>query len=332
MKWMRSNSQPLALARARKVFDIEIAALQAVRDQQEGAFASSVELIVDCLQKRGKIVVSGIGKSGLIGQKISSTLTSTGATSVVLNATDALHGDLGIVSDGDVILLLSNSGETEEIIRILPMLKRFDLKILSILGEVNSTIGKHSDVVISARVPQEACPHNLAPTASTTAMLALGDALAMVVLEERGFGREDFAKFHPGGSLGQSLLLKASDLMRTGSRFAVVTPTARVQEALTAMSRARSGCVAVRDAKGKLAGIFTHGDFARHYAANHEIGQVPIQKVMTRKPVSIHSSALAGEALQVLQKHLIDDLVVVDDKQRPVGLIDSQDLPRFKLV
>ncbi len=329
---MRSNPPSPALVRARKVFDIEITALQAVRDQQGDAFIRGVELILESLQQRGKIVVSGIGKSGLIGQKISSTLTSTGATSVVLNATDALHGDLGIISDGDVILLLSNSGETEEIIRILPMLKRFDAKILSILGNPNSTLGKHSDVVLSSRVSQEACPHNLAPTASTTAMLALGDALAMVVLQERGFGREDFAKFHPGGALGQSLLLKASDLMRTGSRFAVVPPTATVQEGLTAMSRARSGCVAVRDGRDRLAGIFTHGDFARHYATNHEIGKVAIQKVMTRRPVTVQSTALAAEALQILQKHLIDDLVVVDDRKRPMGLIDSQDLPRFKLV
>jgi len=321
-----------AIARARKVFDIEIAALQEVRNQQGDAFLQSVDLILECLRNRGKIVVSGIGKSGLIGQKISSTLTSTGATSVVLNAADALHGDLGIVADGDVLLLLSNSGETEEVVRILPMLKRFDVRIISILGNVKSTLGKHSDVVLSAKVAKEACPHNLAPTASTTAMLALGDALAMVVLQERGFGREDFAKFHPGGALGQALLLKASDLMRTGARFAVVTPSNTVQDALNAMSKARSGCVAVRDAKGKLGGIFTHGDFARHYAANHEIGRVAIQKVMTRKPVTIVAGALAAEALHVLQKHLIDDLVVVDDTGRPVGLIDSQDLPRFKLV
>ncbi len=326
------NRKLRPLLRARKVFDIEIAALRRVRDQQGKPFLKAVELILDCLRRRGKIVVSGIGKSGLIGQKISSTLTSTGATSIVLNATDALHGDLGMINDGDLIILLSNSGESEELLRILPMLKRFDAKIISLLGRAHSTLGRHSDVILGAHVTQEACPHNLAPTASTTAMLALGDALAMVVLEARGFRREDFAKFHPGGSLGQALLMRAEDLMRTGARFALVTPDITVQEALRAMSKARSGCVAVRGGNGKLAGIFTHGDFARHYAANHEIGRIQIKAVMTRKPVTIRREALAAEALQVLQKHLIDDLVVLDEKKRPVGLIDSQDLTRFRLV
>ncbi len=339
----KTKTRMPVLSRVRKVFDIEIAALRQVRDQQGPSFCRAVELILDCLQHHcpprrspwrspGKIVVSGIGKSGLVGQKIAATLTSTGATSVVLHATDALHGDLGVINDGDVILLLSNSGESEELIRILPMLKRFDVRIISILGRTHSTLAKHSDVVLSAHVSLEACPHNLAPTASTTAMLALGDALAMVVLEARGFRREDFARFHPGGSLGQALLLKVSDVMRTGPRFAVVSPNSTVQQALTMMSRARSGCVAIHGAGGKLVGIFTHGDFARHYAANHEIGKKPIQSVMTRKPITIRDDALAAEALQILQKHLIDDLVVVDRRHHPVGLIDSQDLPRFKLV
>jgi arabinose-5-phosphate isomerase len=327
-----SSKKTSILSRARKVFDIEIAGLRQVQKQQSKNFIQAVYMIVACLERNGKIIVSGIGKSGVIGQKISSTLTSTGATSVVLNATDALHGDLGIVNDGDVILLLSNSGETEELVRILPMLKRFDCQIISLVGHPSSTIGKHSDVVLKANVSREACPHNLAPTASTTAMLALGDALAMVVLEERGFRKEDFARFHPGGSLGQSLLLKARDLMRMGPRFAVVSPKATVQDALRSMSKARSGCVAIRGVNEKLLGIFTHGDFARRYATNHEIGRCRIDEVMTKKPITIRDDALAGEALQILQKYMIDDLVVVDAKKRPVGLIDSQDLPKFKLV
>ena len=321
-----------SLLRARKIFDIEIAALRQVRNQQDESLLKAVELILDCLKYHGKVVVSGIGKSGLIGQKIASTLTSTGTTSVVLHATDALHGDLGMVNNGDLLLLLSNSGETEELIRLLPALKRFDIKIISILGRTHSTLAKYSDVVLSAHVTREACPHNLAPTASTTAMLALGDALAMVVLEARGFRKEDFTRFHPGGSLGQALLLKASDLMRTNDRFAIVSLQATVQEALGSMSKARSGCVAIQGKNGKLAGIFTHGDFARHYANNHEIGKAPIKSVMTHKPITIQSDALAAEALKLLQKHLIDDLMVVNSKAQPVGLIDSQDLTRFKLV
>lgn len=327
----RKNLKPW-ISRARRVFDIEIAALRQVRNQQGKTFLEAAERIQECVRRGGKVVVSGIGKSGLVGQKIAATFTSTGTASVVLNATDALHGDLGMVHDGDLILLLSNSGETEELIRILPILKRFDLKILSILGRTNSTLGRHSDVVLSAHVTREACPHNLAPTASTTAMLALGDALAMVVLEARGFRREDFAKFHPGGSLGRALLLQVREIMRSHERFAVVSPETTVQAGLSAMSRARAGCVAVRNVQGKLAGIFTHGDFARHYASNHEIGRVEIRKVMTKHPVTIRASALAAEALQILKKHQIDDLVVLDAKGRPIGLVDSQDLPKFKLV
>lgn len=326
------NSPHSLLSRARKVFDLEIAALQQVKRQQTESFVKAAELILECLQRKNKIVVSGIGKSGLIGQKIAATLTGTGTASVVLNATDALHGDLGIVNDGDLLLLLSNSGETDELVRVLPMLKRFDCKIISILGKKNSTIGKHSDVVLPARVSREACPHNLAPTASTTAMLALGDALAMVVLEARGFKREDFAKFHPGGSLGKALLLRADEVMRTGNRFAVVGPKSTVQHAISVMLRSRSGCAAIKGSDGKLEGIFTHGDFARHYATNFEVGNMEVRTVMTRKPVTIFNDALAAEAVKIIQKHLIDDLVVVDHQNRPVGIIDSQDLPKFKLV
>ncbi len=329
---VKRKSGSSLVARAKKVFDIEIEALRHVRSQQGASFGEAIRLMAACVEKRGKIVVSGIGKSGLIGYKIAATLTSTGASSVVLNATNAPHGDLGLINDGDLVLLLSNSGETEELLRILPALKRLDVRLISILGREGSTLARHSDVVLHARVPREACPHNLAPTASTTAMLALGDALAMVLLEERGFRREDFARFHPAGALGQTLLLKTRDLMRTGERFARIAPDSTVQKALATMARARSGCAVVVDGKGRLAGIFTHGDFARHYASNHEVGATRVTKVMTRRPITIRDDALAAEALQLLKRHLIDDLVVVDGKKRPLGLIDSQDLPRLRLV
>jgi arabinose-5-phosphate isomerase len=326
------QKKPSALGRALKVFDIEIAALRRVRKLQGKGLVQAVDMMVECLNHRGKVVVSGIGKSGLIGRKIAATLTSTGASSVILDATNAVHGDLGMINDGDVLLLLSNSGETEELVRILPMLKRFDVKMISIVGRTHSTLAKHSDVVLSAHVTREACPHNLAPTASTTAMLVLGDALAMAVLEARGFRKEDFAKFHPGGALGQALLLPVDDVMRVPPRFALVLPDATVQLALHAMSRARSGCVAVQDREGKLVGVFTHGDFARHYASNHEIGSIEVKKVMTRNPIYVRSGALAATAVQILKEHQIDDLVVVDSKNRPLGLIDSQDLPKHRLV
>ena len=194
------------LANARRVFDIELAALRAVRRQIEGAFAQAVELLVETLRQRGKIVVVGVGKSGIIGQKISATLTSTGSTSVVLNSVDALHGDLGIVNDGDVVLALSYSGESEELLNLLPALKRFSVKIVALTGGPKSSLAKHSDLVLNVRVPREACPFNLAPTASTTATLVCGDALAMAVLQARGFKKQDFAKFHPSGAIGRAML------------------------------------------------------------------------------------------------------------------------------
>src|SRR6266567_6074115 len=206
------------LARARAVFDIELAALKAVRSQIDSSFDRAVEAILSSLKQRGKVVILGIGKSGNIGQKIAATLTSTGSTSVVLNSVDALHGDLGIVNDGDLILALSYSGESEELLNLLPALKRFSVKIIALTGASRSSLARYSDVVLSVKVPKEACPFNLAPTASTTAMLVMGDALAMAVLQARGFKKQDFAKYHPSGAIGRALLLKVSQIMRAGPR------------------------------------------------------------------------------------------------------------------
>ncbi|HEY6228583.1 MAG TPA: SIS domain-containing protein, partial [Verrucomicrobiae bacterium] len=206
------------LRRAREVFDVEIAALKAVRAHLDEAFDRAVETVVAALRRRGKVVVVGVGKSGNIGRKIAATLTSTGTPSVVLDSVDALHGDLGVVSDGDVVLALSYSGETEELLNLLPALKRFSVELIAMTGATRSTLAKHSDVVLNARVPKEACPFNLAPTASTTAMLALGDALAMAILQARGFTEKDFARHHPAGAIGRALLLKVADIMRSGER------------------------------------------------------------------------------------------------------------------
>src|ERR1051325_9539562 len=220
------------LKRAREVFDVELAALKGVRSKLDGAFEAAVDMVVQLLGRRGKIVVVGIGKSGNIGKKVAATLTSTGSTSVVLNSVDALHGDLGIVSDGDLVLALSYSGETEELLQFLPALKRFAVKIISMTAFPKSTLGRHSDLVLNVRVPREACPFNLAPTASTTAMLVMGDALAMVVLQARGFKRQDFARFHPSGAIGQALLSRVSDIMRAGTRNAIARQDLTVKEAL----------------------------------------------------------------------------------------------------
>ncbi len=320
------------LARAREVFDIELAALKKVRAQLDVSFDRAVDLIAETLRQRGKIVIVGIGKSGNIGQKISATFTSTGSTSVVLNSVDALHGDLGIVSDGDVILALSYSGESDELLNLVPALKRFSVKIISFIGASKSSLGRFSDIVLNVHVSKEACPFNLAPTASTTAMLVMGDALAMAVLQGRGFKQSDFAKYHPSGAIGRAMLLRVGEIMRTGARNAVAKENLTVKESLMVMTRAKSGSLSVVDARGKLVGVFTDGDFRRHMASDENLLSQPLKNVMTRKPICVREDALAVEALKIFNERNIDDLVVVNAKNEPVGLIDSQDLPKLKIM
>jgi arabinose-5-phosphate isomerase len=320
------------LARAREVFDIELAALRAVRARLDNAFDRAVALIAGTLGHRGKIVTIGIGKSGNIGRKIAATLTSTGSTSVVLNSVDALHGDIGIVNDGDLILALSYSGESEELVSLLPALKRFLVKIISFTGSAKSTLARHSDVVLNVRVPKEACPFNLAPTASTTAMLVMGDALAMAVLHARGFKQHDFARHHPAGAIGRALLLRVRDIMRSGDKNALAPQTLTVKEALLVMTRARSGSVSVVDRRGRLAGVFTDGDLRRRMAADDHVLGRRLSEVMTPNPVAVREDALAVEALKIFNERNIDDLIVVNARREPVGLVDSQDLPKLKIM
>lgn len=320
------------LARAREVFDLEISAIKAAREQLDQSFNAAVELIVETLRQRGKIVIVGIGKSGNIGQKIAATLTSTGSTSVVLNSVDALHGDLGIVNDGDVVLALSYSGESEELLNLVPSLKRFAVKIIAITGVHKSTLARCSDLVLRVKVPREACPFNLAPTSSTTATLVLGDALAMAVLQARGFKQQDYARRHPAGAIGRALLLQVRDIMRSGERNAVAAEHLSVKEALFIMTKAKSGSVSVVNRAGKLVGVFTDGDFRRHMMADDHPLDQPLQRVMTPNPISIRDQALAMDALKIFNERNIDDLIVVNDKREPVGLVDSQDLPKLKLM
>ena len=312
------------LAKAREVFDIEIAALKSVRAQLDQSIDHAVETIVAALKQRGKIVIVGIGKSGNVGAKIAATLTSTGSTAVVLNSVDALHGD--------VIFALSYSGESEELLNLLPALKRFSVKIISFTGNVKSSLARHSDISLNVKIPKEACPFNLAPTSSTTATLAMGDALAMAVLAARGFTQKDFAKYHPSGAIGRAMLLKVGDIMRRGERNAVADENRSVKESLMVMTKAKSGSLAVVNARGKLAGVFTDGDFRRHMAADDNLLSQPIKKVMTRNPICIAETALAVEALKIFNERNIDDLIVVNAKNEPVGLVDSQDLPKLKIM
>lgn len=320
------------LEKARRVFAIELAEAQAVADRLDDQFVQAVGLMQAAIERGRKIIVLGVGKSGHVGDKIAATLTSTGSPAVVLNSLNALHGDLGVVSDGDVILTLSYSGETEELLRILPAIKRFDVRILSITGNRESTLGLASDAVLDVKVSQEACPLLLAPTSSSTAMLILGDALAMVLLEERGFTKEQFAKLHPGGSLGRALLLRVSEIMRSAENTPLLTEAATVLEAVQAMTRKKAGAAVMVKPDGTLAGIFTHGDFARHFPEHADIGTRPVREFMTAKPICVQGDDLAAEVLQVLERHRVDDLVVLDDSGRPIGLVDSQDLTRLKIL
>jgi arabinose-5-phosphate isomerase len=318
--------------RGRRIFDMEIKELQKIAKSLDSSFAHAIDILKETLKNRGKIVVVGIGKSGNIGHKIAATLNSTGSTAVVLNSQNALHGDLGILSDGDAVIALSYSGETSELLDLLPFIKRFDVQIIGITGKKGSTLNEHSDATLLTEISREACPLNLAPTSSSTAMLVMGDALAMVLLESRGFTEKDFSKFHPGGALGRALLTKVSDIMRSGDALATIPPTATVQDALSAMSHARTGACIITQENGQLAGIFTHGDFARSFQENPNIGKRPIQEFMTVAPITLNCDALAAEAVNTIGTHRIDDIVVLDNNGHPVGLIDTQDFARLKMV
>lgn len=320
------------LERARRVFEIEIGEASSVCERLDDGFGRAVEAIQSAVENRGKVVVLGVGKSGHIGEKIAATLTSTGSPAVVLNSLNALHGDLGVVADGDVVLALSYSGETDELIAVLPAIARMGLPVIAITGDRESTLAKVAIAVLDVGISREACPLNLAPTSSTTAMLILGDALAMTLLEARGFRKEDFARFHPGGSLGRSLLLRVNQIMRPPSELVILSPSDTVLDAVQGMTARRAGAAVIVSGDGKLAGIFTHGDFARHFPSNPDIGPRAIGDFMTRTPVTISSDKLAAEVLQVLERHRIDDLVVVNENNEPIGLVDSQDLTRLKIL
>ena len=320
------------IEKAARVLDLEISELQRLRQRLGENFIRAVELIKETVEARGKVIVLGVGKSGHIGEKIAATLTSTGSPAVVLNSLNALHGDLGMVADGDVVLALSYSGETEELIRILPAITRFQVGVIAICGDPQSTLAQNCDVFLDVNIEQEACPLNLAPTSSTTVMLALGDALAMVLLEARGFRKEDFAKFHPGGMVGRSLLLRVHQIMRPRSALALVRPTSPIRAVLEAMTAVRAGAAVVAGEDEQLLGIFTHGDFVRHFQTDSRVGERLVADLMTLNPVVVHQDKLAVEVLNLLERHRIDDLVVIDDRGVPVGIVDSQDLTKLKLL
>ena len=318
--------------KAQRVIELEIRELQRLQDRVGYDFTSAIDHMLAALASGKKFVVCGVGKSGNIASKFAATLNSTGAPTVLLNVGDALHGDLGIVAEGDLVFTLSASGETAELLTLLPHLKRRQITLVALTGNADSMLARHADVSLDVHVEREACPLNLAPTSSTTTMLVLCDALAMVLLEARGFRSEDFASLHPGGSLGRALLTRVGDVMRKDLQLALITPETTVRVALEAMTRTRSGVAIATTPFGKLAGVFTHGDFVRAFQKDPAIAEHPVSTYLTTHPVTIQAEKLAVEVLSTLDHHRVDDIVVVNAEGAPVGLVDTQDLTRLKLV
>ncbi len=315
------------LARIKEVLDIES---DAVCDLVVGEeYLHAIELLLEC---RGKVVLTGMGKPGIIARKISATMSSTGTPSLWLHPAEAAHGDLGRVTKEDVVIALSNSGETDEIKNLLPIIKRIGSHLIAITGNVKSTLAQYSDAVISTKIKKEACPFNLAPTASTTAMLAVGDALAISLLELKGFKEDDYALYHPAGVLGKRLLLKVEDVMRKDLNHPVINKDALVKDVLVAITKAHAGSATIVDKDGKLAGIFTDGDLRRWLAKDEDILNKKICDLMTKNPKVVKRENLAAKTGKIMQDYSIDELVVVDDENHPVGLVDIQDLLKAGLV
>jgi arabinose-5-phosphate isomerase len=318
------------LALARKVLEIEADAVRALTARLGDAFLAAVDVV---FASQGRVVVTGMGKSGHVGSKIASTLASTGTPAFFMHPGEASHGDLGMIAAGDVVIAISNSGESDEILRILPLIKRRGAKVVAITGRPRSTLATEADVHLDAAVEKEACPMNLAPTASTTAALALGDALAVALLEKRGFGEDDYALHHPGGTLGRKLLLHVSDVMHAGERLPRVGVDATLKEAILEMSRKGLGMTAIVEADGRVAGLFTDGDLRRTLEKHEDIRGLKVADVMTRNPRSIGPSRLAAEAAQVMQAHHVSGrLLVVDDAGILVGALHVDDLLRAGVI
>ena len=330
------------IARAKEVFDVEIEGLRRTRDSLGESFARTIALMQDALARGGKVVVSGVGKNLHVAEKMSAIFASTGVNSIVLNPVQAMHGDLGMTGADDVLLALSFSGESEEVVRLIPAARRHGLKVVAVVGNPESTLAKLADVVLEIPCGKEACPFGMAPTNSTTATMAMGDALAMVMIDVQSFDRERYALNHPAGAIGKALVLKVSDVMRTGDHFAKVAPETTVLDTLLAMTKAQGGSAVVVKPDGTLAGIFTDGDFRRRIAA--AAGEpssdgrtvfglsTPVSAVMTANPLFIRDDAYAVDLLKVFERRRIDDLPVCDAAGRVLGVVDIQDLPKMKVL
>jgi arabinose-5-phosphate isomerase len=314
---------------ARRVLQIEAAAVQALVERLDDSFVAAVDLIHG---RKGRVVVSGMGKSGHIARKIASTMASTGTPAYFVHPAEASHGDLGMIDAGDVFIAISYSGGSEELLDIVPLVKRRGAKLIAITGNAASALARDADVHLDAAVAQEACPHNLAPTASTTAALALGDALAIALLDARGFTKDDFARSHPRGRLPRQALVHVADVMRKGEGLPQVPESAPLKDALREMTRGRIGMTAVRDAAGKVSGIFTDGDLRRALEKGADYGVARVADVMTANPRTIRADALAVEAVQLMEAHKVNQLLVVDERGELAGALNMHDLFRAKVI
>ena len=332
------------IERAKEIFDIEIAGLRKTRDSVGPSFVAAVKLISATVKGGGIVVVTGVGKNLHVAEKMSAIFSSTGTRSIVLNPVQAMHGDLGMTSARDVLVALSFSGESEEVLRLIPAIRRHGRKVIALTGNPKSSLAKLSDIHLEIPCGKEACPFGMAPTNSVTSTLAMGDALAMVLVDEQKFTVEDYAGNHPAGAIGRALVLKVSDIMRTGNALALVKPTATVMEAALAMTNSKGGSAIVVDKAGKLKGIFTDGDLRRVVATRKEepsssvvcrlssVLEAPVARYMTKSPAFVYSDAYAAELLKVFEKKRIDDLPVCDRRGKVVGLVDLQDLPKMKVM
>jgi arabinose-5-phosphate isomerase len=330
MNFDRTGFDPAqAVALARKTFEIEAAAVLNMAARVGPEFGAAVEVVLRCT---GRVVVMGMGKSGHIGRKIAATLASTGTPAMFVHPGEASHGDLGMITAVDVVLAISNSGESEELTVILPTLRRLQVRVIALTGGMQSTLAQHADVVLDSSVVQEACPLNLAPTASTTAQLAMGDALAVALLDARGFKPEDFARSHPGGSLGRKLLTHVADVMRNGDAVPSVRPDASLSELMREMSAKGLGASAVVDAQQRVLGIFTDGDLRRLIEKGADLRAMSAADVMHANPRHLVSSALAVEAVALMEQHQITSVLVVDEAGRLCGALNTNDLMRAKVI
>jgi len=318
-----------ALEMARRTVEIEVRALQGLAGRLGDAFVHAVDAVLAC---KGRVVVMGMGKSGHVGRKVAATLASTGTPAMFVHPGEASHGDLGMVVPGDVVLAISNSGESDELDAILPAMRRLGVTLLAMTGKVDSTLARHADIVLDSAVDEEACPMNLAPTASTTAQMALGDALAVALLDARGFKEADFARSHPGGSLGRKLLMHVRDLMRGGDAVPTVAPGASFNELLREMTKKGLGFTAVVDGGGLALGIFTDGDLRRLIERGADLRTLTAEQVMHPGPRLVRDDALAVDAAGVMEQHRITSVLVVDAQGRLVGALNSNDLMRAKVI